>query len=852
MPTLRRSKSLNDKASRQKQRASDVVRDPRTSEDGGGGGGGGGGGRTRTRTCLDNYQLLVHLRKQTDDKSRQLELAYTYGSNAHTFLRSGELQRGPESRPSSVFYPSPVSTAAAKPAAGERGCQSDASGCPAPVAAAAHCRQSSAEECSGQSQRRVGNRQENLSESWPLQEDKVGSQQQAQRCPRPVSMFEPRVRGPLEDRGRQEQIIDNLMESQKFVNSHNAKLLSKIDQLESENARLKDILTAYNIPHATLPRDLKAGPQKDVTSPHDVTGSSGSEMFPKFTSTLISPISETSVSGYGSLAGSAYGEGYPAATLEAGGRRARRIEEDTGASAEAVADYNDDTLPLSEMSVERVDSADSTLPSTLSSGRDSRVPTLNRESDKVDLESLSEKLDQVLVLQQHRGSDRKRRIAELEQRVLELTEQRKAVLERYKLIVDENEKIQRRDEQVKEELRTLLQRHGETLQQVMRSGLQHLHHELQGLGQDVSGQLDAVLEVLASSSSSSSASSSSSSSCPNRQRVGEDRAVVMDSDVKEVMDKIVDLIGPEYVRLGRRLHVPVLELELIEKGREDFAEKTRRVLQIWLRRHWEEQEEEEEGEREREGRDPLGRRVAPAQVLTQALRDIDKDIRLFNHPPISEPERRALRGCLQCAIDHVDRPVAVLDHLIALKELTPAGITFVQEVVGESRERALCRLWHVTEYRGSGVISRLALALERAGHPHVSRLLTEELAIQNARVHSRFHPLEEEEEEEDVDAPQHAASVAAQQLGSRPSPPNLGMSRPKSGSTRTRPELASKAVGLPVRPVFYLERNTAPAARQGDSGDIVWDRRVPAGANSSAAASPRPFVLKPGTRVSKV
>jgi hypothetical protein len=39
-------------------------------------------------------------------------------------------------------------------------------------------------------------------------------------------------------------------------------------------------------------------------------------------------------------------------------------------------------------------------------------------------------------------------------------------------------------------------------------------------------------------------------------------------------------------------------------------------------------------------------------------------------------------------------------------------------------ERAVARLWHVAEYRGTGIVSRLALALERVNYPHVSSRLT--------------------------------------------------------------------------------------------------------------------------------
>ena len=54
---------------------------------------------------------------------------------------------------------------------------------------------------------------------------------------------------------------------------------------------------------------------------------------------------------------------------------------------------------------------------------------------------IHEKLDQVLELEKHRGSDRKRRIEELEKQVADLTSQRSAVLTQYKRVVDESDKL---------------------------------------------------------------------------------------------------------------------------------------------------------------------------------------------------------------------------------------------------------------------------------------------------------------------------------------------------------------------------------------------------------------------------
>ncbi|KAL8606238.1 hypothetical protein ACOMHN_012870 [Nucella lapillus] len=806
MPTLHRSKSLNDKATRQKHRPGDVVRNPKSPEP---------AGRTRTRTCLDNYQLLVHLRKQTDDKSRQLELAYTYGSNTQTFLRPDAVQRVSEGRPLSELHPAP--SRAAEPASRGHGLQRMSS-----AQSGAHCRQRSLDGCPGQTQRKVVTRQESFSEG---QQAKFG-QQQAPRCPRPMSMFEPGAGSPVptvQDWGRKDKIIQNLMESQRCVSSHNQTLVGKIDELEAENARLKEFLAAYNIPHMAVPPALKLRSNRGgPLGGHEIIRSPSSDTFPKLTSTLISPISETSVSGYGSLTGSGYGEGHTEA------RRGCRRRVDTGVEEEAGG-YNDDTLPLSEVSVERVGSEGSPLASPFSSGANSRVPTLNRSTDKAELDSLHEKLDQVLELERLRGSDRrKKRVTELEHLVLELTEQRNALLERYKHTVQENERLQTRDERIREELGSLLQQHGRSLQQALRSELQQLQQELQGLREDVGGQLAAVLTAVATCGGS-----------------GGRKMVTMDPQVRDVMDKVVDLIGPEYLRLGRQLNVPPLELERIENGQEDFAHKTWRLLQTWLRRRREEEKKKDEDE----GGCPSIMRVPAVQVLTQALRDIDKDIRLFGHTPISTPERQALRKSLQCVIDHVTEPSDVIDHLITLNELTPAGITFVQEVLEESPGRALCRLWHVCEYRGSGIIFRLALVLERAGHPHVSRKLTDKLEIENARwLSHNYHPLHE-----DMDS--SAASLAAQNLGSQPSPSNSGRSRPKSGWAKPSPaDTVFEGVGLPVRPLAKSEKTTSLSLNpSAEDSDIVWDRQAPGNSNSPRKASrTSAAVPDPRTRVSRV
>ena len=204
-----------------------------------------------------------------------------------------------------------------------------------------------------------------------------------------MSMFEPRV-GSLfptpDELQRKDQVIQNLTDSQRSLNAHNQQLLSKVDELEFHNRRLKDLLTAHNIADETSPRQparrhrpaRAAGLHGDVIRVPDSVPPSAPP------STVVSPNSETSVSGYGSLAGSACGDGYPSADPVTGGREG--VAE--GARTERVGDYDDDTLPLSAVSADSEDSRKSTPARSASSG-DSRGHTLNRDSDRSDIESVS-------------------------------------------------------------------------------------------------------------------------------------------------------------------------------------------------------------------------------------------------------------------------------------------------------------------------------------------------------------------------------------------------------------------------------------------------------------------------------
>nr|KAG5690784.1 hypothetical protein BaRGS_015311 [Batillaria attramentaria] len=254
------------------------------------------------------------------------------------------------------------------------------------------------------------------------------------------------------------------------------------------------------------------------------------------------------------------------------------------------------------------------------------------------LKELHEKVDQVTDHQ-----DRERSTSggstcpqDLEKQVTEVTAQRDALLQRYKHLVDVNQQVMKRDEQIETALRALLKRHGKELQSAVRTELKTIRDLLCDLEQDIRDKVDGVLSVLGPQDS---------------QRA---KQVPMDKDMASALERIVDLIGPEYGKLGKRLGLGQKELERVESARETFAEKTRLVLRSWLCARG-------------------GASQSPAQELTAALRDIDKDVNLLKQTPISGPERQALRNCLQYAVDHVTDPLNVLDHLIVLNDLTPGG-----------------------------------------------------------------------------------------------------------------------------------------------------------------------------------
>ncbi|KAK7097344.1 uncharacterized protein [Littorina saxatilis] len=800
MPTLRRSKSLNDKITRQKNRTGDIIRDPRSPDVEG-----------RTRTCVDNFQALVHLRKQTEDRARQLELALNYATNGHN---SSSTYTRPPSRSGvptgAVELPySPISTTSVTSTSVKSPRQPEPADSKIPGLYSNRRRQRSAEGRreepdhgggggGGGGGGRAVRRQESFQDSHlhHLRQGggRVSQQGVGQKCQRPVSMFEPRGGIPAvgggggkdgggvgggggggglfpspDELSRKDQVIASLTEGKKSVERHNQQLLSKMDELEFQNQRLKDALAAHNTPshsrchsqpstpsqphqhhHLTRPYRTALTPQSDVIRIPTLSSPSAA----------MSPNSETSVSGYGSLADSHYGDtGPPHGSADAGVGLGLGLER----AVQEVEDYDDDTLPLSEVCGEeggRLGSRDShTLALSSSSSGDSRPPTLHRESDKSDVESVHEKSDQELDQERQKGVERERRIEELEKMVAYLSSQRETVLTRYKQIVDENDKLLKRDERVNHQLQSLVDNQGQSLNFEVLTELQNVQEELWDLSHEVRSQVDSLLAALQASTSSG----------PEMKE-----QVISEPEAKELLNKITDFIGPDSIRLGKQLSLSPTELDKIDKAAVSVSEKSHKVLDSWLRQ-W-----------EAHGETP------PSHDLDLAFRAIDKDICLFNQTPISGPERQALRNCLQYVIDHVTDPRDVLDHLISLNELTPAGINFVQQVL-EQRERALSRLWHVCEYRGTDIVSRLGLAMERSSYPHISARLTDELAIQNSRLHSKSLPANEEPE--DVTAPSKTsapvtASAAASATAPAPTASSASVSQPLTSQARSR--LASR------------------------------------------------------------
>lgn len=497
-------------------------------------------------------------------------------------------------------------------------------------------------------------------------------------------MIEPRLAHNFipsqEELTRKDQVIQSLTDSQRNLNKQNHTLLSKIDELEFQVSQLREVLKAHNISEGTTLPSRRSRPsnlQGDIIrAPLTTDG--------RQPSAAVSPNSDHSVSGYGSLAGSACDGGVG-----------------PGVKVERVTDgYDEDSLKLSVYSLALDSQTDTLARSSSSGGSSSRGHTMSRDSDT----ELPERIDQVHGGRLEKDGSRGSRLQEVERQLQEVMTQRDNILQRYKHLVDLNQQLMKRDEQIEIALRSLLDKHCKDLQPAVKAELASLQDHLCDLEHDIRNSLHSVLKAL---------------SPQNSQRVK--HTGQLHKDVAATLDRIVDLIGPEYMKLGRRLGVLQQNLEKIETSHGAVPSRTRMVLESWL-----------DGT---VGGAPHGH---PVHELVTALKDIDKDVNLLKQSPISGPECQALRNCLQYALDHVNDPLAVLDHLIVLNELTPGGIAFVQEV-RQFPNRVLCRLWHVVEYRTTGIVSRLAVALQRASLPHVAHKLTDELEMQNSRLHSQFH-----------------------------------------------------------------------------------------------------------------
>ncbi|PVD34236.1 hypothetical protein C0Q70_05504 [Pomacea canaliculata] len=230
MPTLRRSKSLNDKIARQKNRAGDIIRDPRSPEAEG-----------RTRQCVDNFQALVHLRRQTEDKARQLELALSYASGS-AIRHAPNLATPPTGGVEIPFYRTQYRNSG-PPSSEGRG-------------PGLYRRQRSA--------------------------DNRASKERIEGTP---------------------QVIQNMTESQRVLGIQNQVLLNKVEELEFQTAHLKKILSSHNISCTSLPAQTTS-PRMPVTVVSSCPVTPLTAGRPPFGGALHAK-GEHSVSGYSSLAESA-------------------------------------------------------------------------------------------------------------------------------------------------------------------------------------------------------------------------------------------------------------------------------------------------------------------------------------------------------------------------------------------------------------------------------------------------------------------------------------------------------------------------------------------------------------------
>ena len=190
-------------------------------------------------------------------------------------------------------------------------------------------------------------------------------------------------------------MIHNLTESQRGLNAHNRNLQAKVDELEFHNRRLLDALQGHGLLQHGAVQYPGSRPSRSVSMHGDivrVSGGSSPAVPISGPVMVVSPNSETSVSGYGSLAESPCGPGgdlFPAESPSYGlGRREGPVVTGgRGAGEFCYEGEEDDTLPLSGVSEGSLESrnyslAKSSMSSSSSLSGGSRAPTLQMESDK--------------------------------------------------------------------------------------------------------------------------------------------------------------------------------------------------------------------------------------------------------------------------------------------------------------------------------------------------------------------------------------------------------------------------------------------------------------------------------------
>lgn len=184
---------------------------------------------------------------------------------------------------------------------------------------------------------------------------------------RPASIFT-----SPDELARKDQMIQNLIESQRLLGNQNESLAHRIDELQFQNSQLKEMLNACNMEAQASLRNSAALPAgtPDVAMNARLEGKQR----------LNVPQGDNSVSGYGSLVDDLEKAHEPAVNMESTGQAVEAFHRWSG--------YEDKRL-ASESSTTSPDLGMVTLTHSSSSGESSRMHTPPRDSD---IESVRRKL----------------------------------------------------------------------------------------------------------------------------------------------------------------------------------------------------------------------------------------------------------------------------------------------------------------------------------------------------------------------------------------------------------------------------------------------------------------------------